>query len=201
MTMKTLIILNGECKDSTYLKNFAASFDKIICADGGYLHAVAAGLKVDTVVGDFDSSNCPSGVESVVFPKEKDLSDAEIAIEYALEKFGENITLVCSLGERLDHQLFNVFLMIKYPFLRIEESDVLAFLCDGYNNFSEFENKTISFFPTEKSNITLGGFKYNLNNCDIIPGETVTLSNIALKNAVVRVNSGRVIAIINKINS
>ena len=199
--MKTLVILNGECKDSVYLKNYAASFDKVVCADGGYLHAVAAGIKVDTVVGDFDSSSRPSCVESVVFPKEKDLSDAEIAIEYAVEKFGENITLICSLGERLDHQLFNVFLMIKYPFLRIEESDVLAFLCEENNDFSEFENKTVSFLPIEKSNITLNGFKYNLCNCDIIPGETVTLSNIVLKDAEVKVNSGKVIAIINKINS
>ncbi len=196
--MKTLIILNGECKSLPFLKKLSEAYDKIICADGGFLHAVSAGIKPDIVVGDFDSSTVPDGVECVIFPKEKDLSDAEIAIEYAIENFGKEIILTCSLGKRLDHQLFNVFLLAKYPDLCIEEVDTVAFLCTVHNDFSEYENKTISFFPVEKSNLTLENFKYNISNCDVITGETVTLSNVASKNAAITVNSGKVIAIVNK---
>ena len=196
--MKTLIIFNGECRDIVFLSDLAHSFDKVICADGGYLHAVSAGIKVDVVVGDFDSSVIPDKVESIVFPKEKDLSDAEIAIEHAINNYGTDITVTCSLGKRLDHQLFNVFLLIKYPFLCIEDHDVLVFMCKQYNDLFEFENKTVSLLPLEKTNITLKNFKYTLCNHEIYPGDTTTLSNITLKNAVINVHSGKVIAIINK---
>jgi len=196
--MKSLVILNGECKNLGYLKSLSADFDKIICADGGYLHAVAAGIKVDAVVGDFDSSNLPYDVNYVVYPKEKDLSDAEIAIEYAIEHFGKDVTLTCSLGKRLDHQMFNVFLLAKYPFLKIEEVDVMAFLCTSKNIFSEFEEKTVSFLPIENAKITLKNFKYCVTEYDIKPGETVTLSNVAFKDAEIDIISGKVIAIVNK---
>ena len=164
MTMKTLIILNGECPDVKFLQEFASMFDKIVCADGGYLHAVSVNLNVNAVVGDFDSSNLPEDVYSVVYPKDKDLSEAEIAIEFAIKNFGNDITLTCSLGKRLDHQLFNVFLLIKYPFLRIVENDALIFLCGEYNSFREYKNHIVSFIPIEKSNLTLENFKYNLLN-------------------------------------
>lgn len=196
--MKTLVVLNGECKSISFLKELSAGFDKIICADGGYIHAVAAGVKPDVVVGDFDSSDMPDGVNSIVFPKDKDLSDAEIAIEYAIKNYGENVTLTCSLGKRLDHQLFNIFLLVKYPYLYIEEKDVCAFICKAHNDFSKYLNKTISFLPLENSNITLNNFKYNIYNHNVKPGETVTLSNIALKDASADVNFGKVVAIINK---
>ena len=196
--MKTLVVLNGECNNLDFLKRLSEKFDKIVCADGGYLHTVSAGVKPDTVVGDFDSSNLPENIQSVVFPKEKDLSDAEIAIEYAKNYYGNDITLTCSLGKRLDHQLFNVFLLAKYPDIIIEESDVIVFLCKTYTDFSKFNGKTVSFFPIEKSNLTLKNFKYNLVEQDVQQGNTVTLSNIALVNAAVNVNSGKVIAIINK---
>lgn len=198
--MKTLIILNGECKSTSFLKQFVSQFDRIVCADGGYLHAVSAKAKVNAVVGDFDSSDFPDNVEYIVYPKEKDLSDAEIAIEYAVEKYGKDIVMTCSLGKRLDHQLFNVFLLTKYPFLKIEEDDVLAFMCGKYEEFSKYKNLTVSFLPVGDANVTLENFKYNINSRNVKTGETVTLSNVALKNATVRINSGKVIAVINKTN-
>ena len=196
--MKTLVILNGECNSQKFLKKLSDEYDRVICADGGFLHAVSAGIKPDIVVGDFDSSELPTDTECVVFPKDKDLSDAEIAIEYAIRNYGKNITLTCALGKRLDHQMFNVFLLSKYPFIRIEEYNVIVFLCEANKNFSEFENKTISFFPVERANITLKNFKYNISDFNIKFGETTTLSNIALKNASLQVNNGRVFSIINK---
>lgn len=198
--MKTLVILNGECKDLTYLKVLSESFDKIICADGGYLHAVASGIVPDIVVGDFDSSELPDDIECLVYPKDKDLSDAEIAIEYALENFGNDITLTCALGKRLDHQLFNIFILIKYPHVCIEEINEKIFMCNAQYEFCDFEGKTISFLPVGYANISLENFKYNLLNHDVKSGETVTLSNIALENAAITVNDGKVIAVVNKNN-
>jgi len=196
--MKTLVILNGECKNSCFLKEFSLNFDKIICADGGYKYALDAGVVPDVVVGDFDSSFKPHGVKTVVYPADKDLSDAEIAIEYAKENFGGQVVMTCSLGKRLDHQIFNLFLLLKYKDLVIEEVDTIAFLCDKEMEFCGFENKTVSFLPIKNSNISLSGFKYPLEYGDVKMGQTLTLSNIALNDAKIIVNFGAVIAIINK---
>ena len=84
--MKALIILNGECRNCTYLFNRTKNCDLLICADGGYKHLKALDVEPDVVLGDFDSSEEPKGIETVKFPAEKDMTDGEIAIEYALEK-------------------------------------------------------------------------------------------------------------------
>ena len=153
---------------------------------------------MDLVVGDFDSSQKPEDVDTVIFPVDKDLSDAEIAAQYALDNFGGEVIFTCAIGGRLDHQLFNVFLLSKYKSVSVREENLAVFLCEDIRDFSEFENNIVSFFPVGEANITLSGFKYSAENQDIRMGETLTLSNIAKKNAKLCVNSGKVIAIASK---
>lgn len=196
--MKTLIILNGECNNYSFLRDLSAGVDRIVCADGGYNHALKAGISVDLVVGDFDSVQKPDNVKTITFPAEKDLNDAEIAAQYALENYGNEVIFTCALGGRFDHQLFNLLLLLKYQNASVIEENVNAFLCDGCADLSEFENNTVSIMPVGNANITLIGFKYPLKNRDIKMGETLTLSNIAQKNAKICVNSGKVIVIVSK---
>lgn len=196
--MNTLIILNGKCNNYNFLKSLSLEADNIICADGGYKHALNAGIIPDVVVGDFDSVNKPENINTVVFPAEKDLSDAEIALKYAEDKFGGKITVTCALGGRVDHQLFNLLLFLKYKNMLIEEENTLILYCDDKADLSGFVNNHISFIPLEDSNITLNGFKYPLENSNIKMGDTVTLSNIALKGAKLVVNSGKVLAVVTK---
>ncbi len=196
--MKTLIILNGKCESLSFLKELSLKVDKVICADGGYIHAQNAGIVPDIVVGDFDSCVVPKNIKTVVFPKEKDLNDAEIAINYAIEHYGDDIVLSCALGGRLDHQMFNLHLLFKYNKVIIEETDVKVIYCDNLVDFNNYIGKSISFLPYEKANISLEGFKYPLYNADLKIGDTLTLSNIALENAKLIVNSGKVLAVICK---
>ncbi|MBQ2897564.1 MAG: thiamine diphosphokinase [Clostridia bacterium] len=196
--MKILIILNGRCKNFAFLKELALKADKIICADGGYKHALSAGITPDIVVGDFDSSEKPDNVDTLVFPADKDLSDAEIALEYAANNYDGEIILTCALGGRLDHQLFNLYLFLKYNDILIEEDDVIISYCDDKADFNDFNGKCVSFLPLEDSNITLSGFKYPLKNADVKIGDTLTLSNVALAGASITVNSGKVLAIVSK---
>lgn len=86
----------------------------VICADCGYRHALAQGIKPDVVVGDFDSwtESLPKGVKCVTHPPEKDDTDTWLAIEYGRAK-GRNNFLVYGAfgGDRIDHTFANFQLL------------------------------------------------------------------------------------------
>lgn len=82
--------------------------DFVIAADGGYLHLAAAGVRVDLLMGDFDSlAGIPDGVRVQRFPSEKDDTDMMIAIKAGLELGFRRFALYGSVGGRLDHTLAN----------------------------------------------------------------------------------------------
>lgn len=86
--------------------------DLIVCADSGLDHALALGLRPDVVVGDMDSVGA-SALEAarrfdmtiVEAPRDKDLTDTELAITHALSHGTESITIVAGGGDRIDHVL------------------------------------------------------------------------------------------------
>ena len=53
--MRAVIIGNGEIKDYDFIAGKLRKGDYIICADGGYRHAVKLGIKPDVLIGDMDS--------------------------------------------------------------------------------------------------------------------------------------------------
>ncbi len=194
--MKALIILNGECSDCTYLFNQLKKYDLIICADGGYKHLKSFDVLPDAVLGDFDSVDEPKGVHTIRYPVEKNMTDGEIAIEYALEKGADEIVLSCALGGRVDHEMANIFLLTRYENVRIEEQNCSILCIDGEYALEKATGKTISLIPYMEADVKLEGFKYPLDST-INTGSTLTLSNVAHENAKVMVKKGKCLLIIN----
>ena len=194
--MKALIILNGECRDCTYLFNQLKKYDLVICADGGYKHLKGMDVVPDAVLGDFDSVEQPSGIETVKYPVEKNMTDGEIAIEYALEKGADEIILTCALGGRVDHEMANIFLLTRYENVRIEEEKCSILCIDGEFVLENADGKTVSLIPYMETEVELDGFKYPLNDT-INTGSTLTMSNIAKENAKILVKKGKCLLIIN----
>ena len=61
--------------------------DFCIAADSGYKTARALGVKIDVVIGDFDSLgsvSIPDGIERIELPCEKDCTDTQAAVQMAL---------------------------------------------------------------------------------------------------------------------
>lgn len=195
--MRALIILNGECRNCTYLFNQVKKFDKIICADGGYNHLKSLGIKPDAVLGDFDSSLQPDDVQTVKYPVEKDMTDAEIAIDYAKKCGADEIVLTCAFGGRIDHEMANIFLLTAYENVSIEEENCRIFCIEGEVNLENQKGKTVSLIPFMKAKVSLSGFKYPLDG-EINTGSTLTLSNIVKKDvARINITEGRCLLIIN----
>ena len=91
----------------------------IVAANGGTLALERWGVTPHAIVGDLDSLGLvraqeygARGVSVVPFSPEKDESDLELAIAYALEARADDILLIGIFGgERFDHELANTLLL------------------------------------------------------------------------------------------
>jgi len=114
------IVANGGARGREDLPGWVRIAGYVIAADGGYEVARRLGLSVDLVVGDFDSLSEEAGreiegkgIEVEVHPREKDVSDLELALDRALAMHPKRIALLGAIGDRLDHSLAGVFLLEK----------------------------------------------------------------------------------------
>ncbi|HQV29002.1 MAG TPA: thiamine diphosphokinase [Thermoflexales bacterium] len=116
--MRTIIIANGTPPTAADLDRWLKPGDRLICADGGGRAALAAGLKPDLVIGDFDSLSevelaalTASGAALERHPRQKDATDLELALRRALVDGATDIVVLGGLGGRLDHTLANAMLL------------------------------------------------------------------------------------------
>lgn len=106
-----VVFLDGVYEDAAYYRAWAAAAGVVVAADGGARFLVAAGVRPDAVVGDFDSLPpaaaarlAADGVELVRHPVRKDVTDGELAVDEALRRGAAEIVLAGALGA-LDHTL------------------------------------------------------------------------------------------------
>ena len=127
--MRAVIICSGEIKNYEYILSFITPDDTVICADGGYDHAVKMGIIPNIVLGDMDSVKGDyTSVRFEKFPVEKNWTDSELAVNYVIENgFSEAVLFGCT-GTRADHSLSNIFLL-KY----LEKNNVSAVIINDKN--------------------------------------------------------------------
>jgi len=117
---RACIFCNGQFSNPEKVKQIAKDCDLLIAADGGAKYFVDIGLTPHVIIGDMDSVDSDmwknnSGIEHIQYPIDKDKSDAELAVEYALEHGCKQVILVAATGGRLDHTLGNVALIASHP--------------------------------------------------------------------------------------
>jgi thiamine pyrophosphokinase len=118
-----LAFIGGEGPESAYCRILAQEADIIVAADSGLQAAENAGLRPDWVVGDMDSLDSLKRLEKypvervLRFPKDKDYTDTEYALNLLWEKGCDKVVLAGGGGGRLDHLLAirSLFEREKYP--------------------------------------------------------------------------------------
>ncbi len=115
--MKAVVVAGG----ATDPRDVAAldGADILLAADSGGAWLASIGRRPDRLVGDFDSLDSrllgeleDAGVPVERHRAEKDETDAELALERAVELGADEITVLGALaGERLDHELANLLLI------------------------------------------------------------------------------------------
>lgn len=125
MPSRALIFANGDVNDGPMVRRALedSSDALIIAADGGARVAGTYGLPVQAVIGDMDSLS-PAELAALAlhaevlrYPEEKNETDLELALIYAVEHGATWIRIVGAVGDRLDQTLSNVYLM-ALPVLR-----------------------------------------------------------------------------------
>ena len=117
---KACIFCNGRLSNPTKVKQIAEDSDLLIVANGGARYCTDFGLIPQVIIGDMDSIDFDlwknnQGIEYIRYPVDKDKSDTELAVEYALKHECEQVTLIAATGGRFDHTLANVALIASYP--------------------------------------------------------------------------------------
>ncbi|WP_042356286.1 thiamine diphosphokinase [Bacillus rubiinfantis] len=162
--------------------------------DRGVFHLINRGIRPVIAFGDFDSVSDHEWlmIETEVaeinrFRPEKDETDMELALNWALKQQPQKIRIFGATGGRLDHLLANIQLLLL-PFNQKHHAEV--YLIDRYNEVfltgpgmytlrKQASHKYISFLPLtlQVANLTLEGFKYPLKNRHISIGSTLCISN------------------------
>jgi thiamine pyrophosphokinase len=101
--------------------------DVVVAADSGLHHALALGVPVDVVVGDFDSADAVAvdaavvaGAALVAHASAKDATDLELAVDAARDAACDRIVVVGGHGGRLDHFVANLLLLGSERFADVE---------------------------------------------------------------------------------
>lgn len=116
----TIYIVGGSPAATRPLGLSPGPGDRVIAADRGAAHARAWGWPVHLLVGDLDSLSpadadalAAAGVPVQRVPPEKDDTDLELALVYALAEDVQPIVICAVLGGRTDHLLANVLLLAR----------------------------------------------------------------------------------------
>lgn len=183
--MRAVIIGNGDIKDYGYIKSKINDGDFIICADGGYNHAVKMGITPNVLIGDFDSAEGFEAVEDrIQYPTRKDFTDGELAVNYAVEHGYEDIVLIAMTGDRADHTIADILLLNKCPNgVLIDDNNEIYLLRDSIEIHGK-KGQTLSIIPINGNaeGVTTNGLEYPLKDETLYFGDTRGISNVILDN-------------------
>jgi len=207
--MTAVILSGGTIRDYSYCRKYAEDAGLIICADGGARHAAGLGVAPHVLVGDFDSIAPDEferlksmGVQMIRFPEEKDKTDTELAVDFAIEKGFKSIIILGGIGTRLDHTLANIFLLKK-----MLDAGVEGMLADERNEVTPVRGSlslrrepgmklTLLALSEKASGITTTGLYYPLAGDTLELGSTRGVSNeFEAETARVSVADGLLLAI------
>ena len=198
--MRAVIIGNGDIADYEYIKSRLSQEDFIICADGGIRHTVGLGVKPNIVIGDFDSAAGSEGVEKCVYPTDKDFTDGELAVSYAMENGYDEILMIAMTGKRLDHTLTNIFQLTRRSGISLVDENNEIFAVWDTLKICNRKEKTLSVIPVfgDLTGVTITGMKYPLNNETLYFAEGRGNSNVITEDeCTISVKSGIGIVLIN----
>ena len=179
--MKCLIVSGGQFSKAKIDRHY----DLVIACDKGYMYAKKLGIKVDIVVGDFDSMKRPKdNVVIIEAEKEKDDTDTGLAVKYAIRSGYKNIDIICALGKRLDHTLANISLL-KYIAENgakgkiISGREELFTIGQGVTKIKKKPRHYLSIFSLSDRSLVeyIKGTKYNVQNITLRNSFSLGISN------------------------
>lgn len=137
--MKAYIYVGGKIEPSRITEHPRGD-DLLLAADSGWHNATVLGERPRVLLGDFDSfgeGELPKDAEIIRVPAEKDLTDTQLAVDFALSRGATEIVIIGGLSGRLDHTLSNLAILEHLCALGVP-----AVINDGYNRARFIRNNS-----------------------------------------------------------
>lgn len=182
----------------------------IIAADGGLIRARQWGLVPHWLLGDFDSldpgSSCELPADRIIaYPAEKDQTDLELAVDFALGLGVREIVMTGVWGGRIDHSLGNIEILCKLAGKHVKAQMITSsadlYLVDRSLRLELPIGTPVSLLPltSKVTGVTTSGLYYALQNAVIKKGSTKTISNYTVSSCMeLRCETGVLLAIVLK---
>lgn len=203
------IFVNGLLPHPEALSARIQPEDTLVAADGGARHLIRMGLVPHILIGDMDSLT-PEEVESLKaqgckvwrFPGEKDWTDLELALNYALDRDFKSIRLAAAAGGRIDQQMANIFLLTRpelaNPNIALDDGTEEIFLIKGQYIVQGEIGDRISLIPLDEQveGVTTQGLQWILKEDTLYRSATRGISNVMTADtAVISAQSGNLLCI------
>ncbi len=187
---RIVIFANGELPDLEKARALIQPDDLIVCADGGSHHALALGLKPDAIIGDLDSIReedraaiQAAEVQLRPHPRDKNETDLELALEYALEQKPRAVVIIGALGGRLDQALGNIAMLsspdLAHQNIRLDDGLEEAWFCRDRSEIEGRAGEVVSLIPwgAAVEGVSTEGLKWALRSETLYSEKTRGISN------------------------
>jgi len=196
---RVVIFANGELPDLDAARSLLQPGDYLIAADGGANHLMKMGILPEAVIGDLDSVDedilfelTAAEVNIEQYSEDKDETDIELALQYAVELGAASILIVGALGGRLDQTLANLSILTD-PLLpkidiRLDDGVEEVFFCratadkGGQVEVRGRSGDTVSLIPWHGpvEGVATEGLQWHLYGETLYPEKSRGVSNVML---------------------
>jgi thiamine pyrophosphokinase len=207
---RIVIFANGELPNLDAARALLQADDYLIAADGGANHLLKMGILPEIVIGDLDSidedtlfklTNAEVNIEQ--YSEDKDETDIELALRYAVELHPSVILIVGALGGRLDQTLANLSILTDLTLsgidIRLDDGVEEAFFCrasvtkGGQVEVRGRSGETVSLIPWNGpvEGVVTEGLRWPLYGETLFSNQSRGVSNVLLgETASIRIQSG-----------
>jgi thiamine pyrophosphokinase len=201
---RIIIFANGELPDIERARRILRTDDYVICADGGTRHALALDRKPDLVVGDMDSISKErwqelqtNNVGIELYPRDKNETDLELALQRAIALAPAAILIVGALGGRLDQTIANLAVLSgarhQPSDIRLDDGVEEVLFCRDQVEVLGRSGDILSLIPWSGAvqGVQTQGLRWSLDRETLYPEKTRGVSNEMLgDSASISIGSG-----------
>jgi thiamine pyrophosphokinase len=192
-----LIIANGESCSNELLGQLLEWSPFVVVLDGAINRVLELGIKIDVLLGDFDSKN--HAVEQIqaqqkieiVHTPDQNKTDLQKGIEFLIARNFDAVNIIWATGRRADHNLSNITDIVRY------KQQINIVLHDDYSKIFQLPKRyqkwyvkdtVLSLMPVGVvSGVTTQGLSYNLQNDVLTLGYRTSSSNSAAQDGLVMI--------------
>lgn len=190
-----MIIANGESCSNELLGQLLEWSPFVVVLDGAINRVIDLPIKIDVLLGDFDSRN--HSLEKIreqqpvqiVHTPDQNKTDLQKGIEFLIERGFDAVNIIWATGRRADHNLSNVTDIVRY------KNRIRVVLFDDYSKIFQLppryqkwytKGTPLSIMPVGTvTGISSQGLTYNMQNETLTIGYHTSSSNSAAEDGLV----------------